>query len=177
MTDSLHDYFNVPAVEFRSEVSGMWYTTAKAAGTVDRVRVGDITFYRTDDEVYSTHASLMMLADHIRIIESTPTGKMMRWAVRAAALLRAVGERGGIPGYDDQLAVTPRELMNAIEECVNLDLMGDVLELLEQYALTYTDEELAQLAATTSGMGEVSPEQAAREIKRREIIKQYREET
>lgn len=175
MTDALHDYFNVPAVEFRSAVSGMWHTTAKAAGDVDRVRVGDVTYYRTDDEVYSTHASLMMLADHIRIVESTPTGKMMRWAVRAAALLRAVGERGGIPGYDDQLAVTPRELMNAIEECVNLDLVGDVIELLERYALGYTDLELVRLASATSGMGEISPEVAQREIDRRELVEKYRE--
>lgn len=175
MTDALRDYFGVPAVEFRSAVSGMWHTTAKAAGDVDRVRVGDITFYRTDDEVYGTHASLMMLADHIRIVESSPTGKMMRWAVRAAALLRAVGERGGIPGYDDQLAVTPRELMNAIEECVNLDLAGDVIELLERYALRYTDQELVQLASATSGMGEISPEVAQREIDRRELVEKYRE--
>lgn len=176
MTDALRDYFGVPAVEFRSAVSGMWHTTAKAAGDVDRVRVGDITFYRTDDEVYGTHASLMMLADHIRIVESSPTGKMMRWAVRAAALLRAVGERGGIPGYDDQLAVTPRELANAVEECVNLDMSGDVLDLLEQYALRYTDEELAQLASATSGMEEISPEQAKLEIGRREMVRRYQEE-
>lgn len=46
----------------------------------------------------------------------------------------------------------------------------DLLEALEFYALSYTDEELFQLAESTSGMGEICPTTAKREIIRRAAI-------
>jgi hypothetical protein len=46
----------------------------------------------------------------------------------------------------------------------------DLLEALELYALSYSDEELVHLAECTSGMGEISPVTAKREIIRRVAI-------
>ena len=46
----------------------------------------------------------------------------------------------------------------------------ELLEALELYALSYTDEELVQLAECTSGMGEISPVTAKREVIRRAAI-------
>jgi len=53
----------------------------------------------------------------------------------------------------------------------------DLLEALELYALPYTDEQLRQLAETTSGMGEIDPLTAKREVIRRHAIKKAKGET
>jgi hypothetical protein len=53
----------------------------------------------------------------------------------------------------------------------------ELLEALELYALPYTDEQLYQLAETTSGMGEIDPLTAKREIIRRYAIKKAKGET
>ena len=46
----------------------------------------------------------------------------------------------------------------------------ELLEALELYALSYSDEELVQLAECTSGMGEIRPVTAKREVIRRAAI-------
>jgi len=45
-----------------------------------------------------------------------------------------------------------------------------LVEVLEQYALPYSDDELDQLAMTASGRGEISREDAQREVRRRAVI-------
>jgi len=46
----------------------------------------------------------------------------------------------------------------------------DLYEALKEYKLGYTDAELKQLAETKSGRGEISPDVAAREIRRRAAL-------
>jgi len=53
----------------------------------------------------------------------------------------------------------------------------ELLEALELYALSYSDEELVQLAECTSGMGEISPVTAKREIIRRAATTKAKGET
>jgi hypothetical protein len=47
----------------------------------------------------------------------------------------------------------------------------DLLEVLELYALGYSDDDLKQLASTETGRGEISPDVAKREIIRRSAIR------
>lgn len=45
-----------------------------------------------------------------------------------------------------------------------------LIDSLREYALSYTDDQLRQLAETRSGMGEIFPEDAKREIRRRAAL-------
>ena len=47
------------------------------------------------------------------------------------------------------------------------DRLADALRM---YSLGYTEDDLNQLATTDSQMGEITPDQAQREIKRREAL-------
>lgn len=163
-----------PALMFRNEVSGIWYDSMAAAGDVDSVRIGERQYYLPAKHIHDKEAgaAVTMMAERVQAAEATPTGKLMRWAARAAALLRAMSEVGS---EDDRSRIknTPTELFNAIEEVVKLDPMKEVLDMLSEYALSYTDEKLAQLAASESSTGEVGPYSAQREINRRAIIRKH----
>ena len=52
----------------------------------------------------------------------------------------------------------------------------ELVSMLEEYRLGYTDDELARLANCTNGMGEISPGPAWREIRRRAIVASARAE-
>jgi len=63
------------------------------------------------------------------------------------------------------------ELRDDVEYGVALTLAApSLLASLREYALPYTDDELQQLSITTSGRGEISPDIAQREIRRRAAI-------
>lgn len=163
-----------PALMFRSEVNGAWYEDRAAAGDVDCVRIGERQYYLPAKHINDKEAgaAVTMMAERIQAAEATPTGKLMWWAARAAALLRAMSEVGS---EDDRSRIknTPTELFNAIEEVVKLDPMKEVLDMLSEYSLSYTDEKLAQLAASEGNSGEIGPYSAQREINRRAIVRKH----
>ena len=53
---------------------------------------------------------------------------------------------------------------------------SELVSMLEDYQLGYTDDELARLANCVSGMGEISPKEAWREIRRRAMVASARAE-
>ena len=62
---------------------------------------------------------------------------------------------------------------DSVEAAANARLIAaspDLYEALKEYKLGYTDADLKQLAETKSGRGEISPDVAAREIRRRAAI-------
>lgn len=73
------------------------------------------------------------------------------------------------PGIDDS-GVKGNTEEEALANAHLIAAAPDLLEALELYALSYSDEELVQLAECTSGMGEISPVTAKREIIRRVAI-------
>ena len=71
-----------------------------------------------------------------------------------------------------KLSAELRSLSNSRVEMRLPELpMKEALDMLSEYTLPYTDEELRQLATTESGMGEIGPGQAQREINRRAIVR------
>jgi len=54
-------------------------------------------------------------------------------------------------------------------------ILQDLVDSSREYHLLYTDEELEQLAACETGMGEISPADAKREIRRRAAVKKAAE--
>ena len=77
---------------------------------------------------------------------------------------------GNSKDTNDDSGVRGRTPEEAMANARLIAAAPDLLEALEFYALSYTDEELFQLAESTSGMGEICPTTAKREIIRRAAI-------
>ena len=65
------------------------------------------------------------------------------------------------------LALAERDKLRAIN--------AELVSALCQYGFRYSDEDLQQLATSTSRMGEISPQEAKREIIRRAAIDRAKE--
>lgn len=65
-----------------------------------------------------------------------------------------------------------------IEVSRKLELQRDAaIALLEEYGLQYSDHELEILASCRNGMGEILPTNAQREIKRRKLINEIKNQS
>jgi hypothetical protein len=74
--------------------------------------------------------------------------------------------------HEGNVIVAIQNGANALHDMVEAaNLILGLIDVLDEYDLPYTDEELEQLAATTSGLGEIGPADAAREIRRRAAIR------
>jgi hypothetical protein len=77
------------------------------------------------------------------------------------------------PMTDDGRWLVAKTVSREPTDEANIHLLAaapELLESLREYAMSYTDSQLAQLAACETGMGEIGPERAKREIRRRIAI-------
>jgi len=80
-----------------------------------------------------------------------------------------------IVGRARELLTTPTSKLTqeVLRECVTSP--NKTLAILKEYALPYSDEQLKKLASATSGLGEIDPQTAQRELRRRALEKDIEE--
>ena len=73
---------------------------------------------------------------------------------------------GLVPGLIERI----EKLEASCSPAYRVPIIAELVAMLEEYRMEYTDSELDSLAACTTGMGEISPRPARREIRRREVV-------
>ena len=158
----------------KEQNSAFWKEFRKAANAYANVqakRICDLEHALAEERKHRNK-----IEDKLRVdLRGHPDSELLGDAGLIAATTRCVDALDTVTEQQDEYKAALQSADNHNHEiATKLEIVTEqrdrLAEALRMYGLGYTEDDLNQLATTDSQMGEITPDQAQREIKRREAI-------